>query len=233
MTNILPSDFLVIVQARMNSTRFPGKVLYEIKEKPVLQHILDSLLCCCSRSQIVVATSSHEFDNPIEGFCTETSITCFRGPLDNVAERFLGVLEKYLPEAFLRISGDSPLFDYRTIENACALWKGELDVLTTVGGYQQSGMHVEFVRADTFRDAYPDFNLPGHYEHVTQYFYEHENSFRILRLKSPLPMNEKLKFSFDTPDDLRIIERVFNRMERPHFTYTLGEKAVMLSQFTS
>lgn len=233
MTRSLPSRFLVIVQARMNSSRFPGKVLYKIKDRPVLQHILDSVLCCCASDQIVVATSLHEFDDPIAEFCAANSFGCFRGSLENVAERFLRVIEIHQPDVFLRISGDSPLFDYRTVEEACGLWESGLDLLTTVGGYQQSGMHVEFVKSATFCAAYPKFSMPGHYEHVTKFFYENEEKFHIRRILSPLPLNEKMKFSLDTNDDLRIIKEVFDRMKRPHYTYTLREKAALLSETDS
>lgn len=228
-----PFRFLVIIQARMNSTRFPGKVLYPIKEKPLLQHILDSLICCCAKEQIVVATSSLDSDNPISEFCKSRSIDCLRGSLNNVAERFLTVLDAYQPTVFLRISGDSPLFDYRTIENAFPLWRNELDLLTTVGGTQQSGMHVEFINTKAFYSAYPKFSLPGHFEHVTPYFYENESEFRILRLESALPDNKKLKFSLDTPEDLGVLERLFNNMDRPHYLYTLKEKAELLCKVVS
>jgi spore coat polysaccharide biosynthesis protein SpsF len=155
-------------------------------------------------------------------------VKCFRGPLENVAERFLEVIKFYKPEVFVRISADSPLFDYRILEHGFSLWKEELDLLTTVGSGQPSGMNAEFVKSNTFCSTYNQFTVSNHFEHVTPYFYENAERFKIERLESAFSSSEKLKFSLDNHEDLKLIERIFEQMQRPHYTYTLEEKAELL-----
>jgi len=77
-----------IIQARMSSRRLPGKVLANVHGQPMLQYLLERVERCVELDQIVVATSTDSSDDPIESFCEERDVDCFRGPLDNVAERF-------------------------------------------------------------------------------------------------------------------------------------------------
>jgi len=222
------SDLLIVIQARMNSHRLPGKVLNEIAGKPALQHLTESVLQICRPDQVIIATSVQDLDNPVAEFCKRHSLNCFRGPLENVADRFLQVIRCYKPDVFIRISADSPLFDYRTLERAFPLWKEGVDLLTTVGGGYPSGMNAEFVRSSTFCSTYQQFYAWNHFEHVTPYFYENEARFTIKRLEAVLSLKDSFKFSLDTPEDLEVIEKLFNLMERAHYTYTLEEKVLLL-----
>ena len=79
---------VAIVQARLDSTRLPGKVLKEIEGKPMLYHIVNRLRRSNLITKIIVATSDEDSDNPINDFCMQNGIECFRGSKDDVLDRF-------------------------------------------------------------------------------------------------------------------------------------------------
>ncbi len=102
---------IAIVQARMSSSRLPGKVLKLLAGKPVLQHIHDRLYECRSIDEIVFATSKEASDDPIEQFCRGLNVSCFRGSLDDVLDRYYKAAQQYHADIIVRITGDCPVID--------------------------------------------------------------------------------------------------------------------------
>src|SRR4051812_31068148 len=109
MTGISP--VVAVIQARMSSSRLPGKVLMPIAEKPLLWHVVHRLRQCRSVDRIAVATSTDARDDAIEAFCAAERILCIRGSLDNVLDRYRLAAERSEARTLLRITGDSPLID--------------------------------------------------------------------------------------------------------------------------
>ncbi|RLJ04181.1 MAG: acylneuraminate cytidylyltransferase, partial [Candidatus Aenigmatarchaeota archaeon] len=99
----------VVVQARMSSVRYPGKVLHKVNGKPMLEYLLESLDKCESVNRVVVATSNKNSDDAVEKFCRHIGVDHYRGSLDNVAKRFMEAIDVNKLDAFVRLSGDSPL----------------------------------------------------------------------------------------------------------------------------
>src|SRR5688500_16406077 len=112
-----------IVQARMSSSRLPGKVLREEGGKQLLGYLLERVGRCSCLGGVVVATSTEAADDPVARYCAEQGVPCCRGPLEDVAGRFVRVLERYPEEAFVRLTADSPLLDPALVERAAALFE--------------------------------------------------------------------------------------------------------------
>src|SRR5579863_6109788 len=102
---------VAVVQARMGSSRLPGKVLMPVAGKPMLWHILHRLGQCRSVDSIAVATSTDPRDDAIEKFCVEEGVACVRGPLQNVLERYRLTADQTGAQTLLRVTGDAPLID--------------------------------------------------------------------------------------------------------------------------
>src|SRR5712664_1599136 len=102
---------VAIVQARMGSTRLPGKVLKPIAGKPLLWHVLHRLKSCSTLNYTVVATSDNPRDDAIEAFCREEKIEIVRGPADNVLARFQQAAQAATGDIIVRVSADSPFVD--------------------------------------------------------------------------------------------------------------------------
>src|SRR5579862_9583374 len=142
----------------MTSQRLPGKSLRPLCGQPMLQYVLDRLSRLDVLSEAVVATSTDPSDDAIDEFCRRIGRPCFRGSLDNVAERFLQAALAHRLSAFVRVSGDSPLLDQRLVARGVALFTESGSDLTTniFPRTYPAGMSVEVVRTETFERIVPE-----------------------------------------------------------------------------
>ncbi len=218
------ANFGAIVQARLGSTRLPGKVLVPVGGKPILQYVLERLRQVSQLSEIVVATSDSAEDDPIAIWCEYNNAAYFRGPLDDVADRFRGVLDTFCFDAFVRISADSPLLDHRLVERAIDLYDSQTaDLVTNVAlRTYPTGQSVEIVCTKTFLDTLPRMTEPDDREHVTTFFYKHANEFRIENFAKEAPCRD-VEFAIDTPRHLEQFERIVAAMDRPHWEYGVDD----------
>ena len=114
---------VAVIQARMTSTRLPGKVLRPLAGRAILGLLVDRMRRATALNDIVVATSIQRSDDAIAAFCAVEGIDCVRGSLDDVAGRMLDAAEQSRADAFLRISGDSPLLDPAIADHAARLFR--------------------------------------------------------------------------------------------------------------
>lgn len=215
----------IIIQARTGSKRFPGKSLFPFNGKPALGHLLEGLLSEFSRSEILVATSFEAQDTPIEDLCLTYNIACYRGPEENVALRFIGACETALTPYIVRICGDSPLLPPQIVKEAInAILREEADLATTtMAPKYPSGFNVEVIKREVFLSSYPEFK-EEQLEHITKYFYDNSDRFKIIGVPCLISNAEGLKFSFDTEADRIALERIFANLSKPHYEYSVAEK---------
>ncbi|MDH3975360.1 MAG: NTP transferase domain-containing protein [Deltaproteobacteria bacterium] len=213
-----------IVQARMSSKRFPGKTLYKVQNKPLISFLLETLSKCRGLDDILLATSIDKSDDPILDYCEKKSVRHFRGSLDNVAERFKDIIEAENIDAFVRLSGDSPLLDPQIIEKAVALYrKNEYDIVTNVLNRSfPKGQSVEVVNAKTFLEAYSELKSNEDKEHVMPFFYRNKDKYNIFNIESDYDAST-VQLSVDTDGDMRIFKLILNKMDRPHWQYNWKE----------
>jgi len=213
-----------IVQARMSSQRLLGKVLQEVKGKPILQYIIERLKHCCTIKEFMIATSREKSDDPVEEFCSKKHVSCYRGSLTDVASRFKEILEKERWDAFVRVNGDSPLIDQHLIDMGVNLFiDGNFDLVTNV--FPRSyppGQSVEIVRASTFKNIYSRMNDSDDFEHVTKFYYRNPKEFKIFNFTS-LTDYSSVHLSVDTLQDMQVFSSIIKRMTRPHWDYHLEE----------
>jgi spore coat polysaccharide biosynthesis protein SpsF len=209
-----------IVQARMSSERLPGKVLHEIHGKPLLQYLMERLAHSTRIDTVVVATSVSATDDPIEEFCRLHQVSCVRGSLENVAGRFLGVLKKYPFDAFVRVNGDSPFLDQRLIDRGISVFlDNSCDLATNVFPRSfPSGQSVEVVDSVTYQQAFRQMRTQEELEHVTAFFYNYPDRFRICNFTSEIQY-DNIHLSVDVKKDLLIIDQIIGQMKKPHWEY--------------
>jgi spore coat polysaccharide biosynthesis protein SpsF len=199
-----------VVQARMSSTRFPGKMLHWVSGRPLIEYVLDRVRSSREIDQVIVATSVDTTDLPIAEYCRDRGVECFRGSLNDVASRFRDVSDVYEIEAFVRVCGDSPLLDPAVIDRGVRAFRElEPDLMTNCFPRTfPRGQSVEVVRVSTLRSAYTRMTKAAHFEHVTAFLYEHAGEYRIHNFTNPAGNQSDLDFSVNTPDEMALFERL-------------------------
>lgn len=138
------SSVLALIQARMSSTRLPGKVLREMQGRPMLQVMLERL-SGAENIETAVLTSTDSSDDPVAEFAESHGVPLHRGPLEDVLRRYVGALDRFEPEIAMRLTGDCPFADARLVEEALQAYEqADLDDVPTVGVCN----HLHEVRTD-------------------------------------------------------------------------------------
>ena len=202
----------LFIQARINSKRLPGKVLFKIKDKPILEHIVKRVAKSEFNIKIVVLTSTKKKDDKIVNFCKKKKFKYFRGPLDNVYERYLKAIKKYRCHAFIRINADSPLTDPSIIDIIIKKYKKlkTYDIVTNcmVRTFSK-GLSVEMIKSKTFLENYKKIKKKYNKEHITSYFYARKKKFKIFNISTKKKFTMK-KYSVDTLNDFLKIKKYIN-----------------------
>lgn len=214
----------VIVQARMNSARLPGKVLKEISGKPILKYLLESLEHCRFIDVVIVSTSVENFDSDIVDFCKKNGVNYFRGSLRNVAARFKDTAQEYKLDSFVRVTADSPLLDCVLVDKATEIFRNsDFEIVTNVlERTYPKGESVEVLKTESFLEGYAQMNSQEDLEHVTKYFYRNHQNFRISNFALEKDYSD-MQLSVDTQQDFESISKVISIMNRPHWQYEVDE----------
>ncbi|OGR89184.1 MAG: hypothetical protein A2992_10010 [Elusimicrobia bacterium RIFCSPLOWO2_01_FULL_59_12] len=209
-----------VIQARYSSTRLPGKVLMQAQGKPLLGFLIERLRLSRKVRTLILATSDQPEDDALEAFCTEQNLLCYRGSLKNVARRFHEACQHFQLDAFVRVNADSPLIDPRLLDRAVDLFEQEApDVVTNIQNRTfPKGESVEMVKVPAFQRALSGMSKPEHFEHVTAYFYERPELFKILNFTSGGAYND-IRLTVDTRDDFLTFTSILQQMTRPHWEY--------------
>lgn len=170
----------IIIQARMGSSRLPGKVLKEILGKPLLWYLVQRLRSCLSVSKIVIATSTSQDDDLIEDFCKINEIDCFRGSENDVLGRYYQCALKYKIENIVRITGDCPLVDPGIVDGVINFYKENLGFdLVKTGPFYPEGFDTEVFSFKNLETVLNNAKLKSDREHVTAFLWKHDKRFRI------------------------------------------------------
>jgi spore coat polysaccharide biosynthesis protein SpsF len=204
----------VIVQARMNSARVPGKVLRPLAGRPLLGHLLDRLRRL--GMPLVVATSVHPSDDAISRFCEAEDVAVHRGSLEDVAARFVEAAREHGIDPIVRVSGDSPLLDPGLVLRAVDLWEPGVLVTNVRPRSFPTGQSVEVFELAALEAAETAAEAR---EHVTPALYER------LRVRNfaHTPDLSHLRLTLDTDEDAARLDALFARMDRPPSDYSLAE----------
>ena len=202
-----------IIQARTSSKRFPKKVLYEINSIPIIIRVLNNVLKSKSISKTIVATSREKSDDKLVKLIKKHKHKFYRGDLNNVALRMLNVAKKNKVKYFMRISGDSPLIDYKIIDYAIKILMKHknADLITNIfPRTYPSGQSVEIIKTKILHDNISSFS-PYEKEHVTSYFYLNNKKFKIINFKKKINTYKNFpKLSIDYKSDLKKVMKYFD-----------------------
>lgn len=200
-----------VVQARMGSTRLPGKVLRRLGSRTVLAHVIERLRAARSLDAIVVATTGAPADDEIAREAERLGARVTRGSEEDVLARYLQALDEHGGDVGVRVTSDCPLLDPAVVDAAVKVFRDAtppLDYLSnTVERTYPRGYDVEvFLTAALQRAAEAATEIPDR-EHVTRYLYTHPGSFRLGVLQRPDPDHTAFwRVTLDTQEDWEVLE---------------------------
>ena len=202
---------LAILQARMSSSRLPGKVLKDLVGRPMLGRQIDRLRRCRTIDRLVIATSVDQSDAAISAFAAAEGIGCHRGPLNDVLGRYAETADKFGPaDHVVRLTADCPLTDPQVIDDVIALHLRERADYTSnsVERTFPKGLDVEVMTQAALMRAHAEADTPSHREHVTMYIYRNPELFRIVQHRQH-PDRSALRWTVDYPQDFAMVEQVY------------------------
>ena len=212
---------LAIVQARCSSKRFPNKILKIVHGKPLIHHVILKLLKSKKISKIIVATSNHKSDEKLVKYLKKIKVQFFRGSLQNVAKRILDLALLKKKKFFIRISGDSPLIDYKLVDQAISIFNKnkKYDLVTNI--FPRSfpkGQSVEIIRTNILKK---NIHKMGKLEkeHVTKYFYRYSKNFYNKNFRNKLK-TRLIKLAVDNKKDLvKILKKIDKKKFKNYSIY--------------
>lgn len=202
---------MAIIQARMGSTRFPGKVLADLGGKAVLQWVVEATLAVGEIDQVVVATTKESGDSAIEVWCSDFNVGCFRGEPDDVLKRYFDCASEYGATHIVRITADCPLLDTSTLETVVRRGLADgADYFYSSADFPD-GFDSEGFSFGALTIAHKNANLVSEREHVTSYFKNNSDDFRIHEI-SLFANSGHLRVTLDYPEDYSLIVAVLDKL---------------------
>lgn len=214
---------VVIVQARMDSSRLPGKVLKRVVGKPLLGHLVERLRRLKNADEIVIATSNKMIDQAIVDYCHILGVNVYRGSESDVLSRFYEAATEYHAQAIVRLTADCPVHDPVIIDSMIEYFlkaQPDLDYLSnTVSRSFPRGFDCEIFAMELLEEAYKKATLHFEREHVTPYMYLRFNTFRVGNYFSLLGRNDQYRLCVDYPEDFDVVKEVISNLypDNPEF----------------
>jgi spore coat polysaccharide biosynthesis protein SpsF (cytidylyltransferase family) len=202
---------LAIIQARMSSTRLPGKVLLPLSDKPVLEHVIKRVRNCKLVDKVVVATTVHDSDDIIENWCKNNNFEYYRGSLEDVLDRFYVVASQHKAENILRITADCPVIDSGIIDEVIEKYhKGNFDFYGLSGEFPD-GLDCTMFSFKALETAWKNSKLQSEREHVGPYIVNHPELFAIGGYEKFINLGH-LRLTLDDPRDYQLLSAIFNKL---------------------
>jgi spore coat polysaccharide biosynthesis protein SpsF len=212
---------VAIIAARMNSTRFKGKVMMPLKcmgiDLPVIWRVYDQVSQAIGVDEVVVATTKEPIDDDLADFMWHHNILCWRGSEDNVLERFYDAAVAYRADAVVRITGDCPLLDPYVISEVVALFRRHHPKVHFANNTEPptypDGLDTEVVSMQALRAAHQRATLPSDRDTVCQWISRHQAEFPAKVLINPIPDMEIERWVLDTAEDYEFVQAIYKRLD--------------------
>lgn len=215
-------NVLALLMARMSSSRFPGKALRPILGRPMIGLQLERLRRAKCFDALILATSTDPSDDSLAAFAESAGLPCFRGALDDVADRIYRASKPHAPRHVLRIGADCPFLDGDHLGALVGLHLAENNDWTNTY-FEESwpdGMDAEIYSFPCLERVWREAKLPSEREHVAPFIENRRGEFRIDVLRAPQDYSH-LRWTVDHPEDYEMARRVFEELypANPNFGF--------------
>ncbi len=208
-------NVVAIVQARMRSSRLPGKVLMDIAGMPMLLHVINRLKCSKFINDIVIATSISPEDSAIEKFCKSQRIKVYRGNEIDVLDRYYKAAKFYNADPVVRITADCPMIDPQVLDRVISEYlRGMKDFDGASNVVERSyprGLDAEVISFSSLERCWKEADNDYQREHVTIYIYENPGSFKLCSVVNDKNLSH-LRWTVDEENDLKFAREIYQRL---------------------
>ena len=199
---------VIITQARMTSTRLPGKVLREVRGKSLLEYHLDRLRRVRRADEVVVATTTNSSDDAIVDLCDRIHVPYFRGSEEDVLGRFYGAAMQYSASVVIRVTSDCPLIDPAVVDRVITEFAGKPYshdyASNTLERTYPRGLDCEAFSFSALETAHTEAVAGPDREHVTPFLYRQPDRFRLKSVRAPRDYSH-YRWTVDTPEDFAMV----------------------------
>ncbi len=205
---------VAIIQARMGSSRLPGKVLALIQGHPMLWHVVRRTLSAKTLDEVIVATTTQSGDVAIVALCRELGVGCFQGSEPDVLDRYYQAALRAKADAVVRITSDCPLIDPEIVDKVVKAFLSEKPDYASnslVRTYPR-GLDTEVMTFGALERAWSNARQKYERSHVTPYIYENPGKFDLLSVTGEQDQSA-YRWTVDTPEDLEFVRAVYDRLE--------------------
>lgn len=224
---------VIVVQARMTSTRLPGKILLEVLGKPLLEYQIERLRRVRNADAIVIATTTNNTDEPVVALGDRLSIPVYRGSEHDVLGRYHGAALARGADLVVRITSDCPLIDPCVVDQVLGFYlqnEGAYDyVSNTLQRTYPAGMDTEVFPFAVLDEACREALDAAEREHVTPFIYRRHGRYRIGQVTGDSD-NSRHRWTVDTPEDFELVRRVIAALYPAHPNFSLGEVLQLLDR---
>lgn len=221
---------VAIIQARMGSTRLPGKIMKEVMGKPLLEYQIERVKRAKTIDEIIIATTTKKADDQIAEFCEQLSIPCYRGSEEDVLARYYEAATKYKADIIVRITSDCPVIDPEVIDRVVDKYlNGGYDyVSNTIERTFPRGMDIEVFSYKSLEKAHKNAKKQSEREHVTPYLYLNDNNFKLGKF---LGVNDysKYRLTVDTIEDFQVIKIIIQELSEKNKLFGMKDIIYFLS----
>lgn len=222
-----------IIEARLRSTRLPGKVLLPILGKPMLELMVERLTRARSVDELVIATTDQPADAAIAELGARLGVGVFRGSEEDVLARVLGAARAFDADVVVETTGDCPLHDPAIIDKVVADFGiGGADFVSNTLPYTTPrGTDVRVFTTDALAEIDRSTDDPADREHVSLHFWEHPEKYRLRNVETALPaFAADLRLTVDTPEDLELVRCIFEELYPVNAQFTLYDVLDLLER---
>lgn len=211
-----------IIQARIGSTRLPGKVLIPIMGKPMLQQVVERVAKSRLIDKIIIATTHKPQDDPLAALCDASQWSYYRGSEDDVLDRYYQAAKQNHADVIVRITSDCPLIDPSVLDLVVATFLSTAPTVdyasnVVVRTYPR-GLDTEVFSFNALERAWSDDKAPNWREHVTPYIHQQPGLFRLQHVVNPVDYS-RYRLTVDTPADMALIQRIYEFFGETIFTW--------------
>jgi spore coat polysaccharide biosynthesis protein SpsF (cytidylyltransferase family) len=200
----------------MGSTRLPGKIMMLVDDQiPVIGYVIKQLKQSKLCDHIIIATTTQKEDEEVVDFAKKNTISYFRGSVEDCLDRYYQCAKSFSSSIIVRVTSDNPLIDPTLVDDAIILFKtGDYDYVTNCKPRTfPQGTEVEVFSFSALEKAWNEAKKPSEREHVTPYFYNNPDKFRIYTIKNNKDISN-LRWTVDRKEDLEFVRLIVSKIKK-------------------